>query len=279
MKVVVSASRREDMIANKKSYMSLLSFAKDGIYKYDNKYTNTKEEKTINTDDIGAIVLWSKDYTNFLANAGELNKYNLYFNFTITGHSEFLEPNVPHYRESIAQMKILAKKYGPECINWRFDPVCFIKHDDALFTDYNPKDIFGRFKKLCKLIGAIGVTRCTFSFLSLYGPVKQRLLDNDFEIKEVSEKNKIKFASSMASIAKAQGITLYACSDSIASEGTGVLVSSCINGKYLGDLFDINLSKANDAGQRKACGCTKSTDIGNYNTCVHGCVYCYARPL
>src|SRR5439155_9095090 len=34
--------------------------------------------------------------------------------------------------------------------------------------------------------------------------------------------------------------------------------------------------KSKQKGNRKECGCFASKDIGEYDTCPHGCVYCYA---
>ncbi len=44
------------------------------------------------------------------------------------------------------------------------------------------------------------------------------------------------------------------------------------------DLFGgKNAPYIKDKGQRTACGCIVSKDIGIYNTCPHLCVYCYAN--
>ena len=44
------------------------------------------------------------------------------------------------------------------------------------------------------------------------------------------------------------------------------------NGKYA-----IKKKGRKDKGQRVFCGCIESKDIGEYNTCIHQCEYCYAN--
>ena len=51
---------------------------------------------------------------------------------------------------------------------------------------------------------------------------------------------------------------------------------------YRGDLFGVPDrwepgDYRKDKGQRAACGCIMSKDIGEYNTCPHLCHYCYAN--
>ena len=38
----------------------------------------------------------------------------------------------------------------------------------------------------------------------------------------------------------------------------------------------IEVTHAKDKSQRAPCGCVQSKDIGAYDSCLHGCVYCYA---
>jgi hypothetical protein len=56
----------------------------------------------------------------------------------------------------------------------------------------------------------------------------------------------------------------------------GVSHGKCIDDNYIAKVFHLDVWHKKDTGQRKECGCVKSVDIGVYDTCLHGCQYCYA---
>jgi len=69
---------------------------------------------------------------------------------------------------------------------------------------------------------------------------------------------------------------LSTCAESLDVEHTGIVKGKCIDDRLLKELFGLQVPGTKDPGQREACGCIKSIDIGQYNTCLHGCRYCYA---
>jgi hypothetical protein len=85
----------------------------------------------------------------------------------------------------------------------------------------------------------------------------------------------------MAAMAAARGLVLHACSQPALAGVPGVRPSACIDGAILETLHPQRepASRRKDRGQRAACLCTESKDIGSYTqACPHGCVYCYANP-
>ena len=71
-------------------------------------------------------------------------------------------------------------------------------------------------------------------------------------------------------------LPLYTCAEAGDYTAYGIRHGACIDGQRLGRLVGCPLQTKKDSGQRPACGCVESVDIGAYNTCVNGCRYCYA---
>ena len=78
-------------------------------------------------------------------------------------------------------------------------------------------------------------------------------------------------------IANDNGILIDTCSERIDLEKFGITHAHCIDRARFERLGNYTLKVEKDKNQRQECGCVASIDIGTYNTCKNGCVYCYAN--
>jgi hypothetical protein len=221
------------------------------------------------------MVLWSKDFSNVCHSLGHLENYHLYFQYTINNYPKEIEPQVPDYKETLKILEQLLKTFNPGQFNIRFDPI--LLQDDPVS---NPeKERLSTFTKLCKDLVTLGMTQCriTTSSLALYPHVAHRLAKTGIRLSSRTEGEVTAFFQTMGEIAHKHNLQLYTCA-SPQLKDCGLPPAACIDGQLLEHLFGAKVSKAKDSGQRSACGCYKSSDIGDYlKPCGFQCVYCYSR--
>ncbi|MBN2183473.1 MAG: DUF1848 domain-containing protein [Sedimentisphaerales bacterium] len=271
MKRIISVSRRTDIPAFYGGWF--MNRLREGFAGVVNPFGGQKYIVSLKPEDVWCFVFWSKNFTPFLENLKVIEGlgYKFYFNYTITALPDIFESNVD--RESATDtLKLLSRMYSPGYINWRFDPI--------IISDICDGDFF--IKAFAKLAGDFAglVERCYFSFVTEYGKVIRNFKElervSGVKILNVSEKYKIELANELARIAEGYGIRMYSCcGDYLINERIGK--GHCIDGEVIKTLFFPESFEYKQKPTRSECGCAESSDIGTYDTCPHGCVYCYAN--
>lgn len=216
---------------------------------------------------IDCIVFWSKNPRPMLSRLDELKDYMYYFQFTINAYDRGFEVGVPKKDGIISTFKELSEKIGPKRVIWRYDPI--------LLTEKMDKEYHYRyFEEIAKRLEGY-TTTCVISFVDLYKKTQSNLKDT--QAREPSFKEMLEMAARLFLIANKYGITIQTCAEEIALESVGVKHGKCIDNALIEDLLGVKLVVSKDPNQRKECGCVQSIDIGEYNTCAHGCKYCYAN--
>lgn len=218
-------------------------------------------------DVIDCIVFWSKNPKPMLARLDELKDYMYYFQFTINPYDKGLELDVPRKEGIISTFKELSEKIGPKRVTWRYDPILLTESMDM---QYHVR-YFGEIAKRLE-----GYTdRCVISFVDLYKKTQQNLKGTG--VRELTIKEMTELASQLYVVAKRYGITIQTCAEEIALDSVGIKHGKCVDSVLIEDLLGVKMVVSKDPNQRKECGCVQSIDIGEYNTCAHGCKYCYAN--
>jgi hypothetical protein len=283
VQIVLSASRRTDIPA---FYMDwFMEGIEKGRFAVRHPYTGRTREVAAGSDRVHSIVFWSKDFGPFLTGGfGERlvrAGYHLFFNFTVNSQTPRLEPRTPPLGGRIAQMGELAKRFGADIVQWRFDPICFYRENGC-----GARDNLGDFPRIADAAADFGIRRCVTSFVDLYAKVRRRVSQTPgFSLLDPPLAQKVSVLENMAGVLAKRGIALLTCCESevlgAAAKDTGIRAAACIPSDLLMKRFGGRLSLQKDGGQRKekGCGCRVSVDIGSYRDqpCRHNCLYCYAN--
>lgn len=237
------------------------------VYSRNPYYPQLVTRFTLSNDVIDVIQFCSKNPIPFLSYIDELKQsYRLYFQVTITPYGKDIEPYVPNKNRVMDALKYLGEHLGSKAVAWRYDPI-FI--NDKYTVDYHI-DIF---EQMCERLAG-SVDTCIISFIDLYG----KTVRNFPGVKEVSLKDQHRLAKAFKKICDHYGMHLKTClEDSADLRALGIDTSGCATKETLEKAFDIHLRLPRMADAREGCHCLLGNDIGMYNTCGHGCLYCYAN--
>lgn len=270
--MIISASRRTDIPAFFSDWF--FNRLEDGYVVTQNPF-NAKQLTKLQLDasSVDAIVFWTKNPKPMLDKLHLIDEEGIpyYFQYTITPYKNDMEPHISADKRELINCFIkLAHLIGPERVIWRYDPVFFSKKYNI---DYQNR----AFEKCASLLAG-STKRVVISYLDMDYNNTRNI--KQLGISDGTYDEKVSFAISAATTAEKYNMEIESCAEEINLEQIGIRHGRCIDPdlieKISGKYFDRTKPKK-DKSQRMACGCAASRDIGIYNTCLHGCKYCYAN--
>ncbi len=279
--VILSASRATDVPACYADWF--MNRLRAGSFYWANPF-RPAQIRTVSTARVRAIVFWSKNPAGLWPHLDELDRrgFRYYFQFTLNDYvAEGWEPGLPALADRIELFRRLAARLRPERVVWRMDPLLLAEGVDV-------SHLLAKVEWLANQLAPC-TRKLVFSFadIAAYPAVKRNLARAVPGAREFSPAEMEEFAHGLADVNRAHGLALATCAEEVDLAAFGIAHNRCVDGALLASLWpeDAALmaflgSRAGgkDKGQRPACDCIASKDVGRYRTCPHGCVYCYANP-
>ena len=304
--IIVSASRSTDIPAFYADWF--IHRLKIGYSVWTNPFNGVKSY--VSYKNTKFIVFWSKYPQPLIEHLDTLKEMGIecYIQYTLNDYDdESLEKRVPKVSQRIETFKKLVDKLGKGRVIWRFDPLLLT---DTITLESLLKKIENIGDQL------LGYTeKLVFSFADIenYTKVKKNLSKAEINYRNFTQEEMLLFAERLSKLNSKWGYKLATCGEKIDLTHFDIEHNHCVDDKlivrfgyksselmsYLGaeiwqpDIFSLEphgetiildngqhaIIKSNnkDKGQRLFCGCMKSKDIGQYNTCPHMCEYCYAN--
>ncbi|MGM0598885.1 MAG: DUF1848 domain-containing protein [Candidatus Rifleibacteriota bacterium] len=270
---IISASRRTDIPAFYGEWF--LNRLKAGYCLVKNPFNPKQISKvSLKKEDVAAFIFWTRNPMPFMSAVDKLLKHNYHFGFfvTLTDYPRSIELNKAKTRQVINAIQQLSEKIGSEKIVWRYDPI-------ILSNKFNFAWHLNNFKKLADRVSPY-VEACFISFVDFYKKTLLNLKQADqFDViaNPLPEPGLVQFLQALEAVCRQHDLPIYNCCEpGEIFDKAGIESPGCINPEWLKKITDKNFNIKKHKGQRKDCRCVFSRDIGAYNTCLHGCLYCYA---
>ncbi len=271
--MIISASRRTDVPAFYGEW--LMNRIKAGYCHVANPF-NPKQVSRVSlaVPDVEAIVFWSKNPAPLLPHLDELDKrgFRYCFLYTLNDYPGELEPYLPPLADRIQTFASLSRRLGSDRVIWRYDPVILSNRTDVAYHER-------AFTHLARQLH--GYThRVIVSVLDLYRKTDrslQTLASHGyiFDRAPLAHPELPRLLQLMQTTAAENGISMQSCAEGDAFAAAGIPRGACIDMELLHKLWGLPI-QGKDPNQRPACGCAIAKDIGAPDSCLHGCVYCYA---
>jgi hypothetical protein len=268
--VIVSASYRTDIPAFYSAWF--LRRLSAGYCLVRNPYGGADYRVSLAPGDCDGFVFWTKNAGPFFSALLEVRRrgFPFFVQYTINGYPRELEWAVTEDRHAVEHLRRIAGEYGPRAAVWRYDTI--------LDTSLTPASFhLANFKRLARQLEGF-TDECVVSFAQIYRKTRTNLDAAarlfGFSWRDSPDEQKSELLARLAGLARACGMRLSLCSQR-AYLRPGVEDAACIDIERLSDAAGYRI-RARRQGNRPECGCWASRDIGAYDTCPHGCVYCYA---
>ncbi len=214
---------------------------------------------------IDAIIFCTKNPKPMLSRLSELQPFQTFWFMTITPYGKDIEPFVPDKHEGIASMIRLSEKIGAHRVSWRYDPV-------FITPRYTEEYHVRAFQTIARLLKGY-TTQCVVSFLDLYEKTKRNFPAG----REVSLEEQKRLIAAFAKSAEENGMQIHLCCEDRGLVRRNVDADGCMSKEVLERALGFPLSPPKRKSARETCSCLLGADIGQYNSCGHGCIYCYAN--
>ena len=272
--MIVSASRRTDIPAFYAPW--LMGRVGAGFCEVVNPYRPSQRTiVSLRPEDVECFVFWTRAPAGLAPRLPELRArgFRWYFLYTLLDYPLAFEPNAPSLERRLELFQMAADATPPGGVVWRYDPIVLSNVTPVAYH----LETFARLA--ARLRGK--ADRVVVSFLDVYRKTARGLAEMAREgIAVSSETEQAKAGAELlpglAAIAREHGMQIQSCAEGTELARHGVSAGRCVDDELIRRLYGISVSDAKDPGQRGACRCVASKDIGAYDTCLHGCRYCYA---